>query len=136
MEEADARFPVLAGHGERAASYAVACAQAMNVPFANLRSLRVAAALHYATSVPIECPCCGSRGKRVSLEIDDRRASDYVHGMFSDWNMVALESSILAAACRFDLEKIGISADVLALRPGVQEAMNSVSEVITPLYEI
>jgi hypothetical protein len=131
MQEADIRFPKLAGHGERTASYAVACAQAMNVPMAKLRSLRIAAALHYAT-----CPCYGGRGKREFIETEDRRANDYIHGMFSDWNMVALESSILAAACRLDLEKIGITAEVLTFRPGIMEAMASVSSLITPIYEI
>jgi hypothetical protein len=136
MLEADRKFPKLAGHGERTASYAVTCAHALGIPLPNLQSLRIAAALHFAfDEVNKECPCCSPSTKR-NVELSDSRAADYLRSMYAEWNMAPTEASILFAACRHDLKKIGLYEDTVPVRPGVVEALQSIDALITPLYEI
>jgi hypothetical protein len=53
--------------------------------------------------------------------------------MRADWNMAPLESSILLAACRFDLRRYGFSVEDAVYRAGVAEALASVAPLITPL---
>jgi hypothetical protein len=125
----------LEGHGERTASYAVATAHALGVSEQRLVSIRIAAALHYAWSETGECPCCEPGGVALTRwELKNApQAADFVRGMRADWNMAPLESSILLAACRFDLRNYGFTLDDPSYRTGVVEALTSISPLITPL---
>ena len=133
--EADKRFPVLEGHGERTASYAVATAHRLGVPEPRLRALRIAAALHYAWSETGACPCCEPAGNPLTRWTLDEApfAADLIRGMRADWNMASPEASILAAACHYDLHRINLDAPLTVYRPGVTEALQAIIPLITPL---
>jgi hypothetical protein len=132
---ADERFPKLVGHGERTASYAVAAAQHFGVPQQRLIALRIAAALHYAWSESGDCPCCEPGGvalTRWTLS-EAPPAADLVRAMRADWNMASPEASALAAACQFDLARLGIELKPVEYRPGNSDALRAVAPLITPL---
>ena len=133
--EADKRFPVLDGHGERTASYAVGAAHLLGVPEPRLRALRIAAALHYAWSETGECPCCEPGSTQLMRWTLDEApsAADLIRGMRADWNMAPPEASILAAACHYDLHRLNLDAPTTIYRPGVAEALQAIIPLITPL---
>lgn len=124
--EAEERNPELKGHGERTASFAVATAQAMGVADHRLASLRIAAALHFAFGL------CDASKQKVDLP-NAPQAADFIRGMSAEWNMAALESSILSAACDHDRKNCGIAHETREYRPGVLESLHSVAELITPI---
>ncbi|MEO7454282.1 MAG: hypothetical protein ABIV13_05920 [Fimbriimonadales bacterium] len=132
---ADERFPKLEGHGERTASYAVATAHRLGVSEPRLVALRIAAALHYAWAETGECPCCEPAGNTLTKWVlpEAPQSADFVRGMRADWNMAPTEASILAAACKFDLNRITMQASETTFRPGVEEALTAIAPLITPL---
>ncbi|MDQ2986107.1 MAG: hypothetical protein M3R13_05230 [Armatimonadota bacterium] len=134
--EADLRFPQLKGHGERTASYAVGTGYELGLPATRLAQLRLAAALHYSWSAQADtCPCCVLDSRElVRFELPEAtQAADVIRGMMAEWRMVPIDASILFAACRFDLVRIGIECETFEVRPGVSEALTRVSELISPV---
>jgi hypothetical protein len=134
-QAADERFPKLVGHGERTASYAVAAAHRLGVAEHRLVALRIAAALHYAWSESGECPCCEPGGVALTRWTlpEAPPAADLVRAMRAEWNMVSPEASVLAAACRFDLAHIGIELEPFDFRPEIEEALQAIAPLVTPL---